>query len=142
MSDSSSPKESNRDSALAFTWGQYRVFAATSRALKAELSAWRHRVLILSIAGAILGSLCQQSTGWGLAGGKFSWLPTSFGILSAIVLGLAAYFGKEILNPERERKWVRARSMAEALKAEAYISANASPYDMPDAIDLLIKRTE
>jgi hypothetical protein len=143
MSDSSPPKERNRDSALAFTWGQYRVFAATSRALKAELSAWRLRVLILSITGAILGTLCQQSTAWGLAGGKFSWLPNFFGILSAVALGSAAYFGKELLNPEKERNWVRARSMAESLKAESYLFAtNAHPYDKDDAIDQLFARTE
>lgn len=142
MNDSSL-KEHNGDSALAFTWGQYRVFAATSRAIKAELSAWRLRVLVLSIAGAILGTLCQQSTGWGLAGGKLSWLPTAFGILSAIALGLAAYFGKELLNPEKERNWVRARSMAESLKAESYLfAANAHPYDKVDAIDQLFARTE
>jgi hypothetical protein len=143
MTNSSSTKERSRDSALAFAWGQYRVFAATSRALKAELSAWRLRVLILSISGAILGSLCQQSTGWGLEGGKFSLLPTLFGILSAAALALAAYFGKELLDPERERNWVRARSMAESLKAEAYLfSAKATPYNNTDAIDLLFKRTE
>jgi hypothetical protein len=143
MSDSSSTKERNSDSTLAFTWGQYRVFAATSRALKKELSAWRFRVLILSISGAILGTLCQQSTGWGLAGGKFSWLPSLFGILSAITLGLAAYFGKELLEPEKERNWVRSRSMAESLKAEAHLfAANAHPYDKADAIDKLFARTE
>ncbi len=143
MSDSLSPKERNRDSALAFTWGQYRVFAATSRALKTGLSAWRLRVLVLSITGAILGTLCQQSTGWGLAVNKFSWLPNFFGILSAIALGLAAYFGKELLDPEKERNWVRARSMAESLKAEAHLFAvNAHPYDKADAIDQLFARTE
>lgn len=143
MTHSSSPKERNRGSALAFTWGQYRVFAATSRALKSELSAWRCCVLELSIAGAILGSLCQQSSGWGLAAGRFSWLPTLFGILSAIALALAAYFGKEILNPERERKWVRARSLAESLKAEAYIfSVQAKPYENTDAIERLFNTTE
>ena len=143
MRDSSSSKERNRDSALAFTWGQYRVFAATSRALKAELSAWRLRVLVLSITGAILGTLCQQSTGWGLAGGKLSWLPNFFGILSAVSLGLVAYFGKELLNPEKERNWVRTRSMAESLKAESYLFAtNAHPYDKDNAIDQLFARTE
>jgi hypothetical protein len=143
MSDSSLPKEGNRDSALGVTWGKYNVFAATSRALKTETSVWRLRVLILSISGAILGSICQQSTGWGLAGGKYSWMPTFFGILSAIALALAAYFGKEILNPGREHIWLRARSVAESLKAEAYLfSTKAGPYDKSDAVDLLFKRTE
>ena len=96
MNTSSSSKKRSKESALAYTWGQKCVFAATSSAHKAELSAWRLRVLVLSITGAILGTLCQQSTGWGLAGGKLSWLPTGFGILSAIALGLAAYFWKEL----------------------------------------------
>jgi len=139
----SSSEERKKDSALAFIWGQYRVFAATSRALKAELSNWRLRVLILSIVGALFGTICQQLSGAGLAGGKFSWLPGFSGILSALALALAAYFGKEILDPVRERNWVRARSMAESLKTEAYLfAANALPYNKTDAIDRLFGRTE
>jgi hypothetical protein len=143
MSGSSSTNQPTKDSATAFVWGQYRVFAATSRAYKAELSAWRLRVLALSIGGAFLATICQQSSGWGLEGGRLDWLPTALGVLSAIALGLAAYFGKEILNPEKERRWIRARSTAESLKAEAYLFlAGATPYDKAEAVDLVFKRTE
>ena len=64
-------------------------------------------------------------------------------MLSAIALGLAAYFGKEILKPEKEHRWIRARSMAESLKAEAYLFlAGATPYNTAEAVDLVFKRTE
>lgn len=139
----SSTHNENRDSALEYVWEQYRIFAATSRDYKSRLFSWRLRVLILSIVGAAFGVLCQQSTGWGLEGGGWQWLPRILGIISAIAIGLATFFGREMLKSERERNWIRSRSLAEEFKSQSYIfAANASPYDATGACDVLLKKTE
>ena len=125
-------EKSPMDSVLKNVWAQYRVWAATARAEKARLTSWRWYVLIFSISGAILGTLCHQSRGW-VEGNAGDQLQCALGVLSAIALGLAVFFTREILNPEQERRWVRSRSAAEALKAEAYLLiAQVSNYDSLD----------
>lgn len=130
------------NSALKYIWSQYRLWANTSRAYKADVLRWRKAVLALSISGAILGTLCQQSRSW-LAEGKWSWIPIALGFLSAAALGLAAYYTKEALSPDPEGRAVRARSAAEAFKSEAYLlAANAPPYNTATTADGLRVRTE
>jgi hypothetical protein len=130
------------NTALKYIWSQYRTWALTSRAYKAEVSNWRNTVLILSIAGAICGTLCQQSRGWNL-NESWTWFPGLFGILSAAALGLAAYFTREALSPDPEGRAVRARSAAEAFKSEAYLlAANAPPYNTATTVDEVRARTD
>lgn len=140
----------SRDAALGYVWNQYHTWAATARRLKSELSSWRSRVLAFSIAGAILGTLCQLSTASEVTSRIVllptrlvwlaAWLPTVLGVLSAIALGLATYFTKELLSPKREKRWVRARSAAERLKSEAYLlMAKAPPYHTSDVAELFTR---
>jgi len=140
------PSSTQRDvvnSASDYAWGQYRVWAATSRELKAVVSAWQFRVLTLFLVGAVLGALSKQTAGLGLSGGNWSWLAELFSWISAIALGLAAFFSKEILSTDRERSWVRARSAAEAFKSQVYMFlANIPPYDKENAVDILFNKTE
>ena len=143
MNDSSLTNKDTRDSALSYVWEHYCVFAATSRERKAKLYAWRFCVLALSIRGAIFGVLCQQSTGGELGDGSWKWLPKILGWLSAIALGFAAFFSREILKPDRERNWIRSRSLAEALKSQGYLFVtNAPPYDTTEAVDILFEKTK
>lgn len=142
MSTVPSSSQDNPNSALSHAWGKYRVYAATSRKRKAQLTTWRLCVLTLGIGGAISAVLCQQSRGWELGSG-FSWLPTALGLLSAIALGLAAFFGKEVVSPDQERVWIRSRSIAEALKGQIYLFlTNAPPYNTPDKNKSLLAETE
>lgn len=117
-------------SALEHIWGQYRVWGATSRAYKARLSRWRRVVLALGIAGGVVGVLSSQQ--WIPWGSLWPPLPKALGAASAVLLGLAAYFSKEILSPDDEGRWIRARAAAEAFKREAYmLLARVPPYDGP-----------
>lgn len=125
---------SNQDkpnSALAYVWGKYREYALTSRKRKAELTALRFRVLIFGITGALLGTLCQESMRLGFNDtSNLRWVPFILGLSSAATIGLATYFGKEIVNPYQEQSWIRSRSMAEALKSEIFLFLSNSPlYD-------------
>lgn len=90
----------NKNPALAYVWGKYREYAFTSRKRKAELTSWRYRVLLFGVTGAILGTLCQESIRLGFSNiANLSWMPFALGLSSATFIGLATYFGKEILNP-------------------------------------------
>jgi hypothetical protein len=129
--------------ALAYAWEKYRVYAKTSRKRKKELMAWRFRVLILGIAGAVLGLLCQEAIRLELHQIIWNRLPTVLGCLSALSLGLATYFGKELVTPEQERRWIRSRSIAEALKSQAYMFlTDATPYNTSDKAERLLRETE
>jgi hypothetical protein len=129
------------NSALAYVWGKYREYALTSRKRKTELTAWRLRVFIFGITGAILGTLCQESIRWGFNdSSNLSWVPFILGFSSAAAIGLATYFGKELVNPYQEQRWIRSRSMAEALKSEIYLfRSNSPPYDTDKKPEKLIE---
>jgi len=134
----------NKDNfALAYAWEKYRVYANTSRKRKAELTAWRFRVIVLGIGGAVLGVLCQEAIRLGLHEVAWNRLPTVLGCLSALSLGLAAYFGKELVTPEQERQWIRSRSIAEALKSQVYMFlTGTTPYNTDDKGGRLSKEAE
>lgn len=138
---------SNRDksnSALAYVWGKYREYALTSRKRKAELTAWRFRVFIFGITGAILGTLCQESIRWGFNDiSNLRWVSFILGLSSAAAIGLATYFGKELVNPYQEQRWIRSRSVAEALKSEIFLfRSNSPPYDTDKKSEILIENVE
>ncbi len=139
----SSQRDRSR-SALPHVWGKYREFALTSRKRKGELTSWRYRVLLFGIIGAVLGTLCQESIRAGFNNiDNLSWVPSALGWSSAIAIGLATYFGKEIVNPYQEQSWIRSRSMAEALKTEIYLFiSNTTPYDTDNKPEILIKKAE
>lgn len=126
--------------ALKVAWGDYREWAAQSRSLKTELRRFSITTFTLTVTSAITGLLAGQIDELITIAGD-SWLPKAFGLASAATIGLAGYFGKEILSPERERKWIQARSMAEACKSEAYrFATRTGVYVQDDANDQLLKK--
>jgi hypothetical protein len=137
MATSNANENLRRTQAMQHIWSRYRVWAVTARDSKKRITRWRGVVLLLSIAGAILATLSEQSKAWSLpTNGK--WVTLVVGLLSAAALALAAFFAREALGTESEKKQVRARSAAEGFKSEAYLlAANAPPYDT--AGDLLSK---
>ncbi len=136
--DSPTPRTHHHDPALSYTWGLYRSFAATARQQKAALTRWRWWMLLLTLLGAVFGTLCQQAIDW-----QPAWLTQLFGGLSAVTIGFAAFFGKEFLNPDIERRWVRARSVAEALKSEVYrYLVQVPPYQGDEAGKDLLDRVQ
>jgi hypothetical protein len=144
MSTSSSLNDHSR-SALAYVWGKYREYAINSRKRKAEISGWRLRVLLLGISGAILGTLCQETMRLGLdkATDWSCWVPPVLGWSSAAAIGFATFFGKEIVNPDQERQWIRSRSMAEALKAEIVLFlSRVHPYNNDEKAQALMAKSD
>ncbi len=127
------------DDALCLVWGRYRTWAATSQAAKAPLKRWRKAVLLLIVAGAVLGTLSEQTRGWELSIIVEKMPSVVCGLLSAIALALATFFTRTKLNTESERHWVRARSAAEAFKSQAFLyAAQIPPYDKEDRPENLL----
>ncbi len=143
MSDSDSRWSPAHDAALEHAWGEYRVWAATARRQKADLFGWRLRVLLLTVAGAVLGTLSYQLEHQGGESDTWRVSAATMGVLAGITVGLATYFSREILSPDRERHWVRARSVAEALKSETFrFRTGIPPYREPDAPQHLLERVD
>ncbi|MBA3379533.1 MAG: DUF4231 domain-containing protein, partial [Chloroflexia bacterium] len=131
------------DAALEHAWGEYRVWAATARRQKADLFAWRLRVLLLTVIGAVLGTLSYQLEHQGDDDRFWDVSVPTLGILAGITVGLATYFSREIISPGRERHWVRARSVAEALKSETFrFRTGIPPFHEPGAPETLLKRVD
>jgi hypothetical protein len=134
------PSDDARQGTLDFIWEQYRIWDNTSVLLRKHLTFWRRLVLILGIAGALAATLSTQPFTTQLnaegqpAAGKAAWLgyiPWGLGILSAVLLGFAAFCSQKVLNPKDEEQWVGARAAAEAFKREAFLLvAQAPPYDV------------
>jgi len=98
--------------------------------------------LVLSIGGAVIGTLSQQLVVWNVASVS-SWLVRGLGFVSAAALVLAAFFTKEIFSPDPEARAVRARAAAEAFKSQAYLLATgAPPYDAITTPEELFERPQ
>lgn len=128
------PCDDARLGALDYIWEQYCIWSNTAVRLRASLTFWRRLVLILGIAGALAATLSTRPFIAEAAAGRAAWLgyvPRGFGVLSAILLGLAAFFSQRVLSPKDEEQWVGARAAAEAFKREAFLLvAKAPPYDV------------
>ena len=122
----------NWQAPLEFIWGQYRIWSATSRAYRSQLSFWRKLVLYFGIAGAVVGTLSSQVGLVVSSPDAKKWLAALLSFVGALLLALATYFTTKILTPANEGGWLRARAAAESFKREAYLLlAQAPPYDGP-----------
>jgi hypothetical protein len=125
---------------LLMTWENYRKAAKRSRELKTIVNRSRILGMALLIGGAVVGVLADQSTEWYP---DTAWLSTTFAILSAITLAVAAFVSRYVLDSQYERDWVLARSQAEALKSEAYVYlVEAAPYAGENRDEILSQRGE
>ena len=137
MSNATSSWTPEPAKALEYAWGEYRAWAATSRQKKKEISTWRFRVLVLTVLGALLGTVSSQIAG---LQANVSWI---IGIIAGLLIAIATYLGQEILKPDQERLWIRARSLAEALKAETFLfRTSAPPYDIPEPASKMLLQVQ
>lgn len=131
--------DERRRAALEHFWGQYRTWAETAGKQQRSLAAWRLRVLLLGVAAALLAAASDpRALPWPEGWPTWGVPRSAFGVAGGVVLGLVAFLTRELLGPEREGRWLRARAAAEAFKREAYLlAAAAPPYDGPLTRSLL-----
>ncbi len=105
-------------------WERQSVWSQTADRLKAGLARRRTTVLVLSSAGAALALASSQLAVEGSA--------RIVSFAAAFAMAAAALVRQRVGSSELAR-WVQARSVSEALKAEVfYFLCRCAPYDSPD----------
>ena len=155
-------KQHNISPAMRYAWGQFTRWDRTAGEKKKTLSKWKYRVLILTISAAFFGIMAevvddelitQLSNELHLKYYKGFYdvispdiiesLPRTFIILSALCVTLASFAGAEILTSDLEKSFVKSRSIAEAIKAEAFLFAvQAQPYEGDNRNQALYNRVD
>ncbi len=109
-------------STLENVWADYRRCAARSRSLKSKLDDIRMWALVLVTLSGVLGLLSAQ-----VSDAMNPWRILAFA--SALAAALGSYVTAQALSLGLEGEWVLSRSIAEALKSEAFrYLARAQPY--------------
>ncbi|WP_035514012.1 DUF4231 domain-containing protein [Paraburkholderia nodosa] len=115
------------DSALDLMWEKYRSWAMCASTLRAELDRWRFITLLLTVAGAVLATLASQLPGWMANTGSIARILSA---ISAVSMALASWSANTMIDPTREKNWIRARALAERAKSEGYrYATRTTPYD-------------
>jgi hypothetical protein len=128
------PPVGNVDEVMAYAWGQYRVWATTSRKLKSQIDRSSRFVLLLTLAGTLLGTLAPFL-------GFPPPLRTILPWFAAVALGMATYLAAQLLSESSRESWIKTRALAEAIKSESYkYVTRASPYDDNQASHKLTER--
>lgn len=138
----------NDDSRWTNTLGDlWRVQSQWSRkavALKAKYRSWTGPLVLMGFAGVVLSTLSPElvralSADGHQDGGTLRVAAT---IAGPLLVAIAAALTRELLGRKSEQQWVKARGVAEGLKAEGYIyAAGAPPYlDRPAAPEQLARK--
>lgn len=118
------------DQVVQSHWDEHVGWSKTADRLKKRLVRARTVTLVLTIAGAALGTLAAAQ--------EVESLRTLFGITGTIALTLVPFIAHHFLTPEETRKWLRSRSVSEGIKSEVYaFRAGADQYAGPDALQAL-----
>jgi conflict system pore-forming effector with SLATT domain/uncharacterized protein DUF4231 len=108
-------------------WDEYRGWAARARALQSSLRRWKLASLLCAVAAALFGALALEMKG-------SAW-DRGFALAAAVTAGLAPIVGREIFSSALEKKWLRARALAETIKSECFrVVAGIAPYDGAERI--------
>jgi hypothetical protein len=99
--------------ALSVLWQRQSVWSQVAGQLKATIGRARVGVLVLAISGAALGTASAQTVGHLVTVGRVLAAASAVAMVGAAFLGRAA-------SPRLVRDWTRARSISEAMKADAY----------------------
>ncbi len=120
--------DAKRQLAALETWKVYRRWAAASAAMKRRRDRWKRVVFCLGLAGIVLGPIAARHPSAGP-----QWLARWVALASGIAVALAAYLSDNVLGPNPDVAWVRARQAAEGLKSLAFaFLMRASPFDAAD----------
>ncbi len=120
---------------LAAIWRRRVGWSRAADRLKRRVAYARAAALVLSSAGAVLGTAAAT-----LPTDAPRWR-TACAALSAVLLAVATFVTARFLTVDAVRAWTRARSVSEAIKAEVYaFRAGAGPYGGADATRALQRK--
>ena len=125
---------SSRSTALNVLWQRQSVWSQVAGQLKATIGRARVAVLLLAISGAVLGTASAQTIAHVATVGRV------LAAASAVALAAAALVGRAS-RPRLVRDWTRARSVSEAMKADAYTYlAGTAPFRNAERDRILLDR--
>jgi hypothetical protein len=125
---------SGNQAALSVLWQRQSIWSQVAGQLKASIGRARTGVLVLAISGAALGTASAQTIAHVTTVGRV------LAAASALALAIAALLGRAT-SPRMVRDWTRARSISEAMKADAYTYlAAVAPFRGADRDRLLLDR--
>ena len=108
-------------------WNEYRGWAKRARTLQSSARRWSLVSFVCAGLAAILGTAAAQMTGGSLLGRALAFA-------AAVVAAVTPVIGREILSADSERRWIRARATAEAIKSECFrFAAQIGEYASPSA---------
>lgn len=119
----------NADEIVATVWQRHRIWSAAAGRLKSGIVRWRSTALLLGAAGAVLQTLAATMPA--------SAASTTAAVLGAVALVIVPIVTSNFLTGDRIKAWLRARSVSEGIKSEAYrFRTRAEPYADGDAARL------
>jgi hypothetical protein len=114
-------------------WDEHAAWSVAADRLKSSRVFWRSAALILTVVGAALQT-------WASA---ISQPKSAIGMIGFVSLAFVPFITAKFLAPERTRKWLRARSISEAIKSEIFCyRAGADPYSGADALQKLREKVQ
>ncbi|HEY5721505.1 MAG TPA: DUF4231 domain-containing protein [Allosphingosinicella sp.] len=108
-------------------WDEYRGWAARSRQLQDRLRKWNIASLLCVVLAAVFGGLAVQLKD------ADPWWGSAVAAAAAVAAAIAPVVGREIMSSGFEKRWIRARALAEAIKSQCFrVAARIPPYDGED----------
>jgi hypothetical protein len=124
------------DPTVTLLWRRQSVWSQAANRLKARLGRARTTALVLTIAGAVLGTASAELLGVAAVPGRI------LAAGSCVSLALASYVIAGA-GPQVVRDWTRARSVSEALKADVYsYLVGTGPFRGDDHEAIALRRLE
>ncbi|MBB4906265.1 DUF4231 domain-containing protein [Actinophytocola algeriensis] len=121
---------------IMLVWRRQSAWSQASDRLKRQISRSRVVALALAIVGAVLGTAAAEMI-------KEHVLPGRIVAAAAAVALALASIAVRVTSPSVVRDWTRARSMAEALKSDAYCYlSRTGPFVGDDRDEVALRRLD
>jgi hypothetical protein len=125
---------------LATLWEQQSQWSSAASIYKGSHRSWNGPLIIFGFIGVVFSTISPFVVAQTTAKPE-DWTLVQFvlAVMGPAVVAVAAVLTREILGPKSEQKWIKAREVSEALKAEGYIFAvSAPPYFDPATAPTLL----
>lgn len=111
---------------LARLWQEQAGWSSTAGKLKSNYRSWNSPIVGIGLAGVVLSTVSPQVKVWLSDHTSLASLFTGAG---PFMVAIAAVASTEYLRFNKEKSWITARKVSEALKAEGFLyAAGAPPY--------------
>jgi len=109
---------------LVRLWREQAGWSSTAGKLKANYRSWSVPIVAIGLAGVVLSTVSPQVRAW-LSGN--TTLASLFTAAGPFMVAIAAAASTEYVRFNKEKSWITARKVSEALKAEGFLYATGAP---------------